>query len=50
LEYKDGEWSIYHFDYQEFKKEKTNESEKEEIEPSNNLLFDSLLQEFNMLN
>ena len=50
LEYNEGKWSIYHFDYQEFKKEKTNESEKEEIEPSNNLLFDSLLQEFNMLN
>ncbi len=47
LEYVDGVWSIHHFDHEEYKK--LNNIEENE-EPTNNSLFDSLVNEFNLLN
>jgi len=47
LEYVDGNWSIYHFNHQEFKEVKNSQ---ENEEPTNSKLFDSLISEFNILN
>ncbi len=47
LEYNEGEWSIYHFNHSEYQKAKIVDDENEE--PSNSILFDSLLNEFNMI-
>ena len=48
LEYNEGKWSIYSFDPNDYSKEKETDNEKEE--PNNDILFSSLLSEFNMLN
>ena len=48
LEYNDGKWSLYYFDPNDYSKEKETNTEKEE--PNNDILFSSLLSEFNMLN
>ena len=48
LEYHDGKWTIYRFDHKLFNEEKDIVEENEE--PSNKVLFNALLNEFDMLN
>ncbi|HQR94414.1 MAG TPA: UDP-2,3-diacylglucosamine diphosphatase, partial [Sediminibacterium sp.] len=45
LEYVNGSWSIYRFNHEQWKQE----SDVEEEEPDNQQLFDSLLEEFNLM-
>lgn len=45
LEYVNGAWSIYKFNHEQWKQE----TEQEEEEPDNQQLFDSLLEEFNLM-
>jgi UDP-2,3-diacylglucosamine pyrophosphatase LpxH len=45
LEYVNGAWSIYRFNHEQWKQEIENEEE----EPDNQQLFDSLLEEFNLM-
>jgi hypothetical protein len=45
LEYVNGAWSIYRFNHEQWKQE----TENEEDEPDNQQLFDSLLEEFNLM-
>lgn len=47
LEYNEGKWSIHHFNHEEFK---STHSTDETEEPSNSKLFDSLVNEFKILN
>jgi UDP-2,3-diacylglucosamine pyrophosphatase LpxH len=48
LEYNDGKWTIHRFDHNYYNKEDSKVEENEE--PSNKVLFNSLLSEFEMLN
>jgi UDP-2,3-diacylglucosamine pyrophosphatase LpxH len=48
LEYNDGKWTIHRFDHNYYNKEASKVEENEE--PSNKVLFNSLLSEFEMLN
>lgn len=48
LEYSDGQWSIYRFDEAD-KAEMINQIEEEISEMTNDQLFDTMLQEFNMM-
>lgn len=48
LEYVNGEWSIYHYNPDEFANAHTGEHE-EEPELNDDKLFDNLLQEFNLM-
>ncbi len=48
LEYVNGEWAIYKFNHEQWKKE-TQKEDQEEEEPDNQQLFDSLLEEFNLM-
>lgn len=45
LEYVNGQWTIYKFNNEQWKQE----AETEEEEPDNQQLFDSLLEEFNLM-
>jgi UDP-2,3-diacylglucosamine pyrophosphatase LpxH len=45
LEYVNGAWSIYRFNHEQWKQDTENEEE----EPDNQQLFDSLLEEFNLM-
>ncbi len=45
LEYVNGQWTIYKFNHEQWKQE----IETEEEEPDNQQLFDSLLEEFNLM-
>ncbi len=48
LEYNQGKWSVYHFDHNDFIRDQEIDNDKEE--PNNDILFNSLLNEFNILN
>jgi hypothetical protein len=45
LEYVNGQWTIYRFNHEQWKLE----TEIEEDEPDNQQIFDSLLEEFNLM-
>jgi UDP-2,3-diacylglucosamine pyrophosphatase LpxH len=45
LEYVNGQWTIYRFNHEQWKLE----TETEEDEPDNQQIFDSLLEEFNLM-
>jgi len=45
LEYVNSNWSIYHFNHEDWK----SNSDLEEEEPDNQQLFDNLLEEFNLM-
>jgi len=48
LEYNEGNWSVYHFDHNNFSRDQEIDNDKEE--PNTDILFNSLLDEFNILN